>query len=128
MARKNTLKYPVVTGKSLSSTFTTDPTIILNSDNISYQINVFTSDSIGSFAVEVSDDYVAPQPQNGPTNAGKWSPLVLGGGTPAVSASDTVILVSLNQVPFAAIRLTYTAATPGTGTCDITLTSKQLGG
>lgn len=126
MSRKNVLPYKLATAQSLSSSFNSAVTTITYTDNISYQINCTTTNSVGTFALEVSDDY---QISNGTiVNAGTWNPLTLGGGIPAVNATDAVISISLTQVPFGAIRVAFTSSTPGTGTCDIYFLSKQLGG
>jgi hypothetical protein len=126
MARKNVLTYELVGGQSLSSSFTTSPTQIVYLDNCSYQINITTTDSIGTFAVQGSNDYQSIE--NVITNPGNWIALTLGGGTPFVNASNDNIIIDLNQLPFSAIRLAYTSGTAGTGTCNIYLTCKQVGG
>lgn len=122
---------PTATPYSLTTTFSTQPTVVRFLDNCSYQINVSTTDSVGSFAVEMSNDYfVNPSSDNVVTNPGTWIPLTLtssGGAIPSVSAVDTNISINLNQLPFYAIRLTYTPTTPGTGTCKIYISDKVLG-
>jgi hypothetical protein len=127
MARKNTLSTRLLKNQSLSSSFITPPTIIMQADNVSYQINVTTSNSTGSFQVQVSDDYSTPQ-ISGITNAGTWTTLTLSGGTPTVAAANDTISISLNQLPFYAVRLVYNSTVAGTGICDVYITSKQLGG
>lgn len=128
MPRKNILPYQIESDKSLAASFTSTPTVITFTDNISYQINCYTSDSIGTFALEVSNDYVVDSVTGSVKFAGTWNPLDLGGGTPFVNGDDAVISISLNQVPFGAIRVAYTSSVAGTGTCDIFFLSKQLGG
>lgn len=125
--RKDFNIYTLVSNQSLSSSFTTAPTITTTTDNVSYQINVNTTDSIGTFTVQASDDYLAA-PGGSVLNAGEWVNLTLGGGVPFANAANDVISISLNQVPFVALRLVYTSTTAGTGTCSITVVSKQLGG
>ena len=126
MARKNTLKYQLLTDQSLSGNFISPVTFIRNTDNVSYQINIDTIDSIGSFFVEVSDDYAVNE-ANSVTNPGQWVRLTLS-GDPFVNAADDIIGISLNQLPYDAIRLVYESSTPGTGTCSAIITSKQIGG
>lgn len=128
MARKDTLQYQISNAQSLAATFSTTPTFVRNGDNLSYQINVTTTNSTGTYAVEVSDDYRISEPTNAVLVAGNWIALTLGGGTPTVSAVNDFINISLNQLPAGAIRITYTAGTAGTGTCNIFLTMKQVGG
>jgi len=119
---------PVVlaSSQSLTTSFNSTPTVITYVDNVAYVINITTVDSTGTFAVQVSEDY-APPPQgsNTPANPGTWTTLTLSGTPVAAGASDTIAL-SLNQLPFNAIRLAYTAITPGTGTCKITIQTKGL--
>lgn len=126
MARKNTLNWQLLNDQSLATSFISPVTFIRNTDNVSYQINVTTSNSTGTFTIQVSDDY-AINNEGAVTNPGSWLTLTLS-GTPTVAAANDVIGISLNQLPYDAIRLVYTASTPGTGTCDATITSKQIGG
>lgn len=127
MARKNSFPYQLLTNQSLSSSFTSPITTIDYIDNVSYQINCTTVDSIGTFSVEVSNDYAIDVTTNAVTNAGNWDPLTLGGGSPFVNAADAVIVISLNQLPFHAIRLRYTVGTAGTGTVSAYLLAKSIG-
>ena len=60
-------------------------------------------------------------------NPGNWINLVLAGGTPFVAAANDQILIDLNQLPFTAIRLSYTSTIAGTGVADIFITARQLG-
>lgn len=131
MSVKNTFTSQILTSKSLTTSFSSSPTRIIYTDNISYQINVFTTNSTGTFTIEASDDYQFDPVANKALNTGNWNALPLGsssGPNPVVNAANTVISVSLNQVPFEYIRITYTANTPGTGTCDAFITCKRLGG
>lgn len=129
MARKDTLVYKLSTAKSLATSFTSPITLIKNLDNISYQINITTSDSTGTFAVQGSNDYAVSEPTNVVTNTGTWVPLTLGGtGSPSAAGANDSILIDLNQLSFNALRVAYTAGTAGTGTCDITLVARQVGG
>ncbi len=129
MARKDVLKAQLLDDQSLAADFTSPPTIVTFLDNCSYQINITTSNSTGTFLIEGSDDY---QPTNTglPINAGNWVTLPLGGPTtnPIANAANDSILINLNQLPFSAIRLRYVSTIAGTGTCDIFLTNKQIGG
>jgi len=129
MSRKNTLKYNVFDPAlfvSLATSFISNPTFIRNTDNVSYQIDITTTDSIGMFSVQVSDDY-ALGPDNTVINPGTWVTLTLSAVPVAAAAPDT-IGISLNQLPYDAIRLVYTSTTAGTGTATALLTSKQIGG
>lgn len=127
MARKDTLIYKVAAAQSLSSSFNSSPTLIKYLDNCSYQINITTTDSIGSFAVQGSNDYAISEPSNQVSNPGNWVPLTLS-GNPTASAANDSIIIDLNQLPFNAIRIAYTSSSAGTGTCDIFINAKQVGG
>jgi len=129
VSRKNVL-HPVLiaSSQSLASSFTTTPTIVEQGDNVGYQIAATTSDSIGTFTVQVSMDYQPVGPY-ATASAGTWSDLVLSGypSVPNVNAANDVINISLNQPPFKAVRLSYTASTPGTGTANIYVSYKSVG-
>lgn len=126
MSRKNVLEpVEIAIAQSLATSFSTTPTIISQGDNVGYQIDVTTSDSIGTFAVEVSMDY-QPSGPYGPAKAGNWSALQLS-GSPTVNSANDTINISLNQPPFKAVRLTYTAGTAGTGHADIFVSYKSVG-
>lgn len=127
MARKNVLRYKLAAAQSLAADFITEPTLIKYLDNCSYQINITTTDSTGTFIIEVSDDYNIEEPTNAVENPGTWAPLMIS-GTPTVAAADDIITVYINQMPFNAMRVRYDAGTPGTGVCDIWVTAKQIGG
>jgi len=124
--RKNVLQYQVANDKSLATSFVSDPTIIKFLDNCSYQINITTSDSSGTFAVEASNDYSYNQTTNSVINPGTWVAVDLEGGIPYAAGANDSILIDLNQLPFNAIRVKYTSSVAGTGTCDIFLNAKQL--
>lgn len=128
MARKDALRTPVALVQSLAASFVTAPTYVKYLDNCSYQINVTTSDSVGTFTLQASNDIGYSGDSAAAPLAGTWVDLTLGGGTPSVSAANDVIMIDMNQLPFQAIRLKYTAGTPGTGTCDIWIAGKQIGG
>lgn len=127
MARKNVVVHTLEQDKSLAASFVTEPTLVKFLDNVAYQINIATTNSIGTFAVEASVDYAVNEPTGAVTNPGNWTALPLGGSPAAAGANDT-ILINLNQLPFNAVRVSYTASTPGTGTCDVLIQCRQLGG
>ena len=118
----------IASNQSLSATVIFPVTIVQTQDNISYQINITTSDSIGSFTLQASLDYTQDPVTKAVTNSGTWVDLTLGGGSPQANASNDTINIAMNQVPFPALRIKYTSITPGTGTCDMWVTAKRLGG
>lgn len=126
MSRKNVLKTKILDSQSLAASFISPPTLTPYLDNISYQINVTTTDSIGTFKVQASNDYENVSTLQ-PANAGTWVDLDIG-GTPVVNTANDSILIDLNQLPFTAVRLVYTSSTAGTGTCDAFIIARQIGG
>lgn len=126
MSAKNNLIYKLLSNQSLSASFNSPPTVIRNLDNCSYQINVVTTDSQGTFQVQVSNDYYVSEPTNVVENPGNWIPLTLAGGTPSVVGVDTNIVIDLNQLAFYAVRVAYISSTAGTGTCNVYVSDKRL--
>lgn len=126
MSRKLVLApdVPIAIGQSLATSFTSVPTMIDFQDNIGYQINITTTNSTGTFTVQASLDYLkANGLENG--RVGNWVTLPLSGSPTAGAANDS-ISISLNQLPFRAVRLVYTAAVAGTGVADIYIMSKEI--
>ena len=126
MARKDTVVSQVVTNQSMAASFTSPVTVVRNLDNCSYQINFTTSDAVGSFVVEGSNDYKNNVPGDQILNAGNWIALDLG-GTPVAASANDQILIDMNQLPFNAIRFRY-VRTSGTGTLNAFISCKQIGG
>lgn len=124
--RKNILQYKVASEQSLAANFISDPTVIKFLDNCSYQINVTTTNSSGTFVVQASNDYSINPNTNSVINAGTWVTVDLEGGVPYAAGASDSILIDLNQLPFNAIRVKYTSSVAGTGVCDIFLNAKQL--
>ena len=127
MSRKNSLVTQLLpANQSLSASFVSAPTVIRELDNCSYQINITTTNSTGTFNIQSSDDYAVSEPTNVVTNPGTWVNIPLSNAIVAAGANDT-ILVSLNQLPFYAVRVSYTSTVAGTGTCNIFITDKMIG-
>lgn len=133
MARKHSLVTQLVnpatstTTFSLASSFNSPATVVRFLDNCSYQINTFTTDSIGTFQVQVSDDYYVNEANDSVVmNPGTWTTLQLSGG-PSVGGVNDSIVIDLRQLPFYAVRLAYTSTTAGTGTAQIYITDKSVG-
>lgn len=127
MARKDTLQAKISTAQSLSATFTSPVTLIKNTDNVSYQINATTADAVGTFKVQGSDDYRAEEPMNAVLSSGSWADIPLGGDALSLASANDTLIISMNQLPFQAVRIVYTRSS-GTGSCDIWISTKQLGG
>lgn len=127
MARKLVLApQKIASAQSLSASFQSQPTMVSFQDNCVYQINVLTSDSQGTFTIQGSVDY-QPRTAEVSGNPGNWVDLSLGGDVLSVAAANDSMLIDLNQLPFNAIRVSYTASTPGTGIADIWVMCKTVG-
>lgn len=127
-SQKRILVTQISANQSLSASFTSPATVVKYLDNCSYQINITTTDSTGTFFVEVSNDYVVYETTNQVETPGNWVPLTLAGGTPTVGGDDDTIVINLNQLPFYAVRLRYVSQTAGTGICNIFIADKAISG
>lgn len=127
MGRKNVLKSEISINQSLAASYNSAATVVQYLDNISYQINVRTTNSQGTYTVQGSNDYQVYSPTGEVMNTGNWVDLQLT-GIPAVNAANVSIMINLNQVPFYAIRIAYTSSVAGTGHADIYINAKQIGG
>lgn len=127
MARKDIVLKEIAIAQSMATSFTSAPTFVKNLDNVCYQIDITTTNSIGTFKVQASLDY-SVNASNVVVNSGHWIDLPLGGGTPFANAANDDIIINLNQLPFIATRLVYTSTTPGTGHCDVWIAARQIGG
>ena len=128
MSRKNILATTAVeTSKSMAASFNGTPTIIDYMDGCAYQINVTTTDSVGTFTIQGSLDYVPANSAGAQPNSGNWADLSLGGDLLTVAAANDVMLIKLDMVPFHALRVVYTSSVAGTGTCTILMQNKNLG-
>ncbi|GAC1502093.1 MAG: hypothetical protein NVS1B10_06720 [Candidatus Saccharimonadales bacterium] len=103
----------LLTAQSLASSFNSPATTVQFLDNVGYQVNISTTNSVGTFAVQGSLDNV------------NWANLSLS-GTPSVGAANDTIIINVNQFPFQYIRLAYASTTAGTGTCDVYIEAKAL--
>lgn len=126
MSHKNVLlPVKIATAQSMSSSFISTPTIFPYTDNISYQINIITSNSSGTFHIQGSLDYRPNNALSAPGVAGNWANLTLS-GTPAAAGANDTILININECPYNALRVIYTSTVAGTGTCDIFVMAKGL--
>lgn len=122
--RKNNLyQYKILNAQSLGASFSSAPTNIEIMDNVSYQMNVTTSDANGTFTVEVSDDYNQDS-QGNIISAGNWIALPVSVAMTLTGVNDTIMFDG-NQISHPWIRLTYTRAS-GTGTVTAYVTGKML--
>jgi len=113
LARK-TILGPIVieSAKSMAADFVTASTVVQMEDTLSYQINITTSDSTGTFYLQGSND---------DTNF-----VTIGTAGSAAGANDT-ILVDIGDVSCKHIRISYTSSVAGTGTCKIYLMARSVG-
>lgn len=113
MARKLVLgPINIATGQSLAANFSSASTVVSFEDSISYQINVTTSDSIGTFYLQCSNDGV------------NFADVGTAG---TVAAANDTIIVDIADMAEKYIRLRYASSTAGTGTCDIMLMARSVG-
>ena len=113
MAKNVLLPIPIATNQSLSANFNSISTTVPYHDSISYQINITTTDSTGAFYLQGSDDNI---------NFADTGNIINVNG-----ANDTG-LFSIQQWPFQYIRVRYNSTLAGTGTCNILLHARALGG
>lgn len=104
---------------SLATAFTTIPTNVQYEDNTSYQINVTTTNSIGTFTVEVCSDY-----NPNIAASGNWSNM---GTAASPNAANGIFFCEIVSGPRSWIRLNYAVGTAGTGTCTILVSAKNIG-
>ena len=114
MGSKRTLDYDsLLVDQSMSATFQSDSTNILHMDRIGYQISFTTSDAVGTFSVEVSNDESV------------WVALTLSAAVTAASSNDDAFIDVESAAKF--VRLVYTRAS-GTGTLQAHITGKSISG
>ncbi len=126
MGRKPALNYQLLSNQSLAAAFISPVTVPTTEDSISYQIDITTTDSTGTFAVQGSNNYEIVGPGRTVVNPGVWFDLPLG-GTPTVAAADDVIAIEIRVPSFNAYRLVYTPTVAGTGTCNVRINAKTVG-
>ena len=100
-----------MTAGDMSGNLLSDATNIKRLDNFGIQL-VWTGVPVGTFDIQASIDGVSY------TSLSFSSPITASG-----TASST--LINLNQIPYAWVRVAYTA-TSGTGSLDITIMGKDL--
>lgn len=126
MARKNVVRYTLESDSSISASFNTAPTIIQFLDNVSYQINIRTTNSTGTFQIQGSNDYEVDPLSNTVVNAGNW--VDISGLAVSVAAANDSAIINMSNLGFFAVRVKYTSTVAGTGKCDIIVVAKQIGG
>lgn len=125
MAGKSLPPFQIVTAGDMSGNITSTVTDVRNFDNVAVEL-VFTGTPTGTFSVEGSLDYgyQAGGNFNPAVNAGTWTALSLS-PTPAASGGAGSVLLDLNQISFAFIRVKY-AFTSGTGTLNAYIAAKAV--
>lgn len=126
MARKDTIQNFLPFGSSgcdMSSSQTSTYSNVLGMDNIGLLLSWSGASSpVGSFSVEVSNDYN----NSNAINSGTWIALDFG-STISISGSSGSHEININQLPYSWIRTKYTR-TSGSGTLNVFLSAKQMGG
>lgn len=109
----------ILSGGDLSqATVTTNPTNVLQQDNLVYQVNITGASADGTIDVETSTDY---NPIT--NNAGNWVPL--GISASCVVAGVGTGIIDFNQAGPAWVRLKFTRVS-GTGSMDVYISGKQV--
>lgn len=112
MGRKNVaLPYQLLDGESMGASFTSAATNVTYTDVVGYQLT-WTGTPTGTFDIEATVDG---------TN---WEALTLSPAPQATGAAGGT-LISLNQIPYAQVRLKYTR-TSGTGSLSAWVMTKTL--
>ena len=47
---------------------------------------------------------------------------------PIGANQNEIVLINLNQLPYAAVMISYVSTVAGTGTCDVYIAARQIGG
>ena len=127
-AKRQLLKYQLLTGQSATSSFNSAATNINYIDNVGIQVNLVSGTPSGTFTIQVSADYYQDD-QGNIVIPGTWVTLQSPPGTnvaQAVTAGNpTSIYFDLNQLSSPWVRLAYTASS-GTGTFNAYITGKTL--
>lgn len=108
--------------QSSTNTITSSVVEIINLDNVFVQLNSVGTMN-GTFDVQVSSDHIEDQEGN-VVVAGNWVSLTLT-PSPAVSGSNLVIGIDLNQLGASYLRVQYTN-TSGSGVVNGFVSGKML--
>lgn len=110
--------HPILSNEDMSSSFSSDPTVLLNLSMVSYDVSWSGSTPIGTLAVEVSNT-VTFNADGSIRSAGNWTPLT----SQAVSGNTGGIFFDVVATAGYAVRLTYTA-TSGSGSMSAQVSGK----
>jgi hypothetical protein len=114
--------FPVIVNADMSTTITSEATIVDNISAISYDISWSGSSPTGTVSVEVSDTYKENSNGTAILVAGNWYTLPLS-TTTNVSGNTGTGGIDVQITGFYAIRLQYVPS-GGTGTMQATLAAK----
>lgn len=100
---------------TVGSSWTSGSVAVPFLDNVAIHL-IWTAAALtsGTFAVNASCDGTS------------YSPLSMS-GTPSVAGSADSVMISLNQVPFRFITISYASGTTGTGSINAFVTAKEIG-
>ncbi len=104
--------YQVITDNDMSADFTSAVTNIQQISHVSYSITWITSDAVGTFSVEVSNDY-AISADGTVLNEGTWTAIDLS-TTVATAGTDDNAFIDIQSLSAVWCRLKYTF-TSGSG-------------
>lgn len=112
MGRKQvSLPYQLLNGESMGASFTSAATNVTYTDVVGYQLK-WTGTPTGTFDVEATVD------------GSNWEALTLSPAPQATGGAGGT-LISLNQIPYAQVRLKYTR-TSGTGSLSAWVMTKTI--
>ncbi len=122
MAQRSLLApHPVIEDGSMSTSITSDISIVQQLALISYTYSWVGTSPVGEIVVEVSNDY-SNNPAGNVLNPGTWNALPLDSAT-AVSGNTGVGAIDIQLPGFYAIRTRYIRAS-GTGTIQAIVVGK----
>jgi hypothetical protein len=113
--------HAVIENGDMSSSITSDVTIIQNVSMLSFDISWVGSSPVGSMSVEVSNSY-SQNADGSVKNVGSWTALTLSTAAD-VSGNTGNGFIDLEQLAAYAVRIKY-VRTSGTGTINVTVNGK----
>lgn len=126
MARKNVTTHTMLESGDMSSSLQSESTNVTHLDVATIRLNWTSTDAVGIVKVQAKQANKPNQPETG----SDWfdieglSSISIDMTAPSPDSSHQIIFT---QLPFTDIRLVYTP-TSGTGTMNVKITAKQVGG
>lgn len=102
---------------------TSEVIVISFMDNVGIQL-IWTGTAVGTFAVQVSNNYHKTEPGGAVSNSGTWTTIPLDPAIAAAGSADNAF-IDLNQMGACAVRVVYTNSS-GTGVLNGYVSAKAL--